>query len=296
MQTPKLNFILLFIFLCYSNLTSSQEAPKKISIADISVLTGYFDVYPRHFDIVKLEDLIEKSVLFNENHSRFDNTTSVGSQYFSTRSSQFVVGLDLSRFNSDKQWESMVRVGISYQNFRVNAWNSYNRTGGNYDTLFSNVNAGYIVRDTFRSLSLQYDMENNLLGFDIAWTLKKKFKTRWHLYSGIGLISAFTINSTSRAIFTDNITYRIRYGWEEYRQNQDYIFKSETMMGENIDNFFIYMPFGIEFQVGKDTREILKNLHICIETRPSLNLVQINGNKMISNVGFMNQIGLRFTL
>jgi hypothetical protein len=296
MQSSKLNFILLIVFVCYSNFTSSQEAPKKISISDISVFTGYFDAFSYYSNMINPEEIRKKSNLFHQHYPSFENTSNSGNHYFSTRLSHLMVGLDLPKFNSKRQWKSQIRVGISYQNFTLNAWNGYYSHQGIYDTLLSSNNSSFIIRDTIRNNYLQYELNNELLGLDIAWTARKKFKNRWHLYSGIGMNIATTISSNSRVLYSDHFIYIMRDEWDGHPRNHISNFSNESLSGESVNNLFLYIPAGIEFQLGKDTREILKNLNLCIEVRPSLNLSHLKGYQTTTNTGFMNQIGLRFSL
>lgn len=145
------------------------------------------------------------------------------------------------------------------------------------------------------SKNLNYQLVNSLLGIDVAWTFKKKFKNRWHLYSGMGVSALTTVSSHSQATYTDGFYYESQdESFFYYKSNSNQT--RETLEGEKVNNFSLYILFGIEFQLGKDKREILRHLHLCLEIRPSLHFHQIQGYQTVSIPGIMNQIGLRFSL
>lgn len=126
----------------------SQEDTKKISITDVSLLTGYFDAFSSYPNVFNSNDLRSKSSFFDQHYPQFNNLLVSKNFFHPARSTQMMVGLDLSKFNLDKKWKSQIRGGISFQNSRLDVWNSNYSSSGVYDTLFSNNSSDFIVRDT----------------------------------------------------------------------------------------------------------------------------------------------------
>lgn len=286
--------ITIFLISISSSL-QAQDSLKNFHFTDVYLFAGATDVFNFTLPTVDMEVLKNNSQLFTNNYKKF--TPSSRSFYYFHRNISILTGLDLPKFNENKKWQSQIRIGLSFTQSQTLLWNGSNENKGRYDTLFSNVSGEQFFRDTLRHEYLRYQLESQMLGLDASWILKKAFKKRWHLFGGVGAHYNTSINS--KASVNHNIVTRYDYYsdfnfWRnDFSPSQN---SSETFEAHRMNNFMAYLPLGVEFQLGKDKRELLKHINLVYEARPMFHYSSIDGIGSASNLGFFNQLGIRLSL
>jgi hypothetical protein len=185
------------------------------------------------------------------------------------------------------------RVGITHvSNLGVlSAFGSYSQSFP-YDTLTSSQTGEQTFIDSTNSKYYNMNHSNQQIRLDGAMIFRMFPEKRWSIHTGLGasIGMSYQSNTTISIWESSSISSEDYYG-DNYEENGE----RETFKNKNSLGASLYIPFGIDFGIGKK-REFWMPFHLYAETRPSLNINSINGIGTSFSPGISYAVGLRMKL
>ena len=183
------------------------------------------------------------------------------------------------------------RVGLTHSsnNGILSAHGSFYESAP-YDTLTSSQTGQQTFIDSSHTKSYDMNYSNQQIRLDGAMIFRMFPEKRWSLHTGLGASIGMSYSAKTS----------LRY-WESSSinsNNQGYYNETglnETFKNKNSLGASLYIPFGIDFGIGKK-REFWMPFHLYAETRPSLNINSINGIGAQFSPGMSSALGLRVKL
>jgi hypothetical protein len=209
---------------------------------------------------------------------------------------------------SDKERTSyranpLLRLGFSYSSGSYLSNNTFNEFRFPYDTLTSNQTGEQVYVDSVISRSSGANYRSDQIRFNGSLIFRTNPEARWSLYSGIGITAGVSLNATTDIYYTTNLGtetvnsndngYGNGYGYG-YENNSSSETISESYRNNTNFGFSAYVPFGIDFRLGKK-REFWKRLHLFYEIKPEISVVSIPELYTITSARLQQGVGIRVT-
>lgn len=173
--------------------------------------------------------------------------------------------------------------------------------GGSYtesfrvDTLTSSQSGEQFFVDSFSTHSYNANYSQEQLRIDASLLFRYRADKRWSFFGGIGANFGLCYNA-STTIHHRVSPYGDAFGYSFFNDiyfNDFGTHEAETFEHTGGFGLGVYVPLGIDFQVGKK-REFWKPLHLYMELRPGFNVNQIAGLGTTFSAGNFSNVGLRF--
>jgi len=183
----------------------------------------------------------------------------------------------------------LCRVGITHvmNAGALSAFGSYSQSFP-YDTLTSSQTGEQTFLDSTNSKYYNMNHSNQQIRLDGALIFRMFPEKRWSIHTGLGASIGMSYRSNTEIRYWESTS--ISSG--DYYQENGVI---ETFKNKNSLGASLYVPFGIDFGIGKK-REFWMPFHLYAETRPSLNINSINGIGANFSPGMSSALGLRVKL
>ena len=181
------------------------------------------------------------------------------------------------------------RVGITHVSNEgaLSAFGSYSQSFP-YDTLTSSQTGEQTFLDSTNSKYYNMNHSNQQIRLDGAMIFRMFPEKRWSIHTGLGASLGMSYQSNTEIRYWESTS--ISSG-DYYEENG----VSETFKNKNSLGASLYIPFGVDFGIGKK-REFWMPFHLYAETRPSLNINSINGVGTTFSPGMSSAVGLRMKL
>ena len=181
------------------------------------------------------------------------------------------------------------RVGIAHVSNEgaLSAFGSYSQSFP-YDTLTSSQTGEQTFLDSTNSKYYNMNHSNQQIRLDGAMIFRMFPEKRWSIHTGLGASLGMSYQSNTEIRYWESTS--ISSG-DYYEENG----VSETFKNKNSLGASLYIPFGVDFGIGKK-REFWMPFHLYAETRPSLNINSINGVGTTFSPGMSSAVGLRMKL
>jgi hypothetical protein len=283
----------------------AQEQPttkllKKLSFQDISIQRGHSkELFSTTTTLADFQKLAPQSVLLNNS---LNSQAYVDANYFS-QNSMFSVMAGF-KFNQTQQKRDnffpSLRLGVTYLPSTSLTGYLNQKQFLAYDTLTSSKTGQTVYQDSINSRYYQMTYFSNQLRFSGALLFSTNPKARWMLYSGIGLSAGFSLNAHTSISYSEYTDFQTRYPdsttsgysfYGNYVKNSD---KTETFKNKTNLGASLYIPFGIDFRIGKK-REFWQNTHFFYEAKLGVNITSIPSIGTFTNLNIQQGLGLRYT-
>lgn len=278
---------------CQSSTSPQPESSgKKIKITDASVMGGFVNQnIPVVGSLADFQKLNPQSELLKENMAGY----SEGRNYFgfgnnSSYGGVFGAVLGLS-FKEKPKSLTQLRCGISISGINLN--NSISKTQITpYDTLTSSQTGQTIYYDstTTSRYSMNYNAQQLHLDFSLIYRLYPA--ARWSMYGGVGLSAGASLMAYTDINYSENSTVGSGSTGDRYN---DGVYRSERVINKGIKEYVGYLPVGVDFRVGRK-KEFLKQIHLFMELRPFVSVMDTQELGTFSSTGVKNTFGLRVTI
>ena len=278
-------FLLTIIILC-STITYSQKdstQTKRISINEFYFFPANSigkSIFSTASDFQKLAP---NSLLLNKDFTNYSHNSSFKMHPVISPSLNLMVGF---KFRNLKH--SSLRVGFGYASGTSLSTNYINENSSIYDTvvstktgqksyLYSNYTDKYSMKNTYEQIRL-----------DVSYIFKAKLGERVSIYTGLGGTFGIIFNDLTEIQHSNTITY------DGSEQDVSTI-SSEAFKNKNSYSYSAYVPLGIDFIVCNKS-ELLKRVHLFIESRPTINFINISGLSTYTNASMQSGLGIKIKL
>jgi hypothetical protein len=159
-----------------------------------------------------------------------------------------------------------------------------------YDTLTSSQTGQQIFIDSSYNRSYDMNYSTQQLRLDGAIIFRMFPEKRWSLHTGLGASVGMSYRSTTTLQYS---AYSSVPGGNGYSYTGEE--SNETFTNKNSMAASLYVPFGIDFGLGKK-RAFWMPFHLYTEIRPTLNLNSIHELGTSFSTGMSSALGLRIKL
>lgn len=183
------------------------------------------------------------------------------------------------------------RVGLTHvSNYSILSAHGSFYESAPYDTLTSSQTGQQTFIDSSHTKSYDMNYSNQQIRLDGAMIFRMFPEKRWSLHTGLGASIGMSYRATTSLRYWESSSIDSNSG-SYYSETG----KSETFQNKNSLGASLYIPFGVDFCIGKK-REFWMPFHLYTETRPSLNINSINGIGTTFSPGMSSAVGLRVKL
>jgi len=185
------------------------------------------------------------------------------------------------------------RVGITHvSNYSILSAHGSFYESAPYDTLTSSQTGQQTFIDSSHTKSYNMNYSNQQIRLDGAMIFRMFPEKRWSLHTGLGASIGMSYRASTSLRYWESSSLNSYNGTGGYYSETG---KNETFENKNSLGASLYIPFGIDFCIGKK-REFWMPFHLYTETRPSLNINSINGIGTTFSPGMSSALGLRVKL
>jgi len=169
-----------------------------------------------------------------------------------------------------------------------------------YDTLYSGNSGVVSYIDSVREQRYEMNYRSNHFQLDLSAIWRSKGKSLLSVYAGLGVSAGLSIYSETTINYSDhrytNQYQTDNYDLREYRYNNNYWDKQESVMNTQNLAVQVFMPLGVALKMGKK-RELFRNLHLFTELRPGIGYYQIPElNAGFTRPFYQQFFGLRYQI
>lgn len=183
------------------------------------------------------------------------------------------------------------RVGITHvSNYSLLSAHGSFYESAPYDTLTSSQTGQQTFIDSSHSKSYDMNYSNQQIRLDGAVIFRMFPEKRWSLHTGLGASIGMSYHATTSLRYWESSSINGNNGGY-YNESG----KNETFQNKNSLGAALYIPFGVDFCIGKK-RDFWMPFHVYAESRPSLNINTITGIGTTFSPGMSSAVGLRVKL
>lgn len=260
---------------------AQEETPKAISITDVQLFSG-MNIYPvSSLSLNEMKAFAPNSTILAKDFTGFHsgNYNSV----YSNQSFSALLGV-----NFKNKPNRQLRVGLNYLS-KTNFIGSAGREDiYPYDTLTSSQTGQQYFLDSSYSKHVHMQQEMEQLSLDASFIFRTDAEARWSFYGGFGLMLGYSFNANT-SIYYSEWSSESSYS-SSYNSNNNSEF--EQFRNKNFLSTAIYLPFGIDFRIGKNN-EFWKRLHLFYEIRPMVSIATIPEWNTLTQFSFTQGVGIK---
>lgn len=272
-----------------------SHSKSRIQLSEIQVLFGPVREVGEYISHNEFKQLAPQSPIHNLDLSGYSSKSNGGRSLHGQLS--LLAGIKYTPQN--KKFNSVFRIGIMHSPRIEQTYELLKSQTVPFDTLSSGSSGRiiYINETNYERVYMGY--RANYVSADLSLTLQTETNRRFQFMAGLGFTIGMTLNAQTiigTSSFynynaTDNQGSTIM-GFS-YSSSKAPSMTSEYYKNKNHAVISAYIPLGFNIRIGQ-LNEVLSNLFLSYECRPSLVSYQTEINKRYFNLLFPNLFGLKY--
>jgi hypothetical protein len=286
MKFQKLPLCLGMLLACQLGFTqdSTSSSKKKLIVTDVFLQGGSFSENLTYSSVDDFRNLAPESRFLNQDLSNFNDQAS-GNVFIGNPSFSASIGLKFRDEKGDNYRSNpLLRVGVSYFSSNPVSSGIFRNESFVVDTLVSTTTGETVLVDSLVNEGYSMDYIADQLRLDVSILFRTNPEARWSLYGGVGIAAGISINARTEISY-----YSLQF--DEFSNGGAGSFENEQFNNQVSFGLFTYLPFGLDFRLGKN--EFWKRTHLFYEVSPGLNMTFIPELNTATNIAIRNGLGLR---
>jgi len=220
--------------------------------------------------------------------------------YASNSFMSVLLGIELANKKTKQiRTNPKLRLGFNYGSFSTLSGYLQQTERFVYDTLVSAQSGNIYFADSVITSSLIMYQNTQQLSMDVALIYRTNTDNRFAFYSGLGLGGGFSMNTNTYIRYHKRSTSEVNGSSDPDfiggNYSEESSLKTESFKSKNPSTFWVYVPIGIDFRIGKYS-ELLKHTYLFVETRPSITRANIPdfGANTAASIAFTTGVRYNF--
>lgn len=267
-------------------------------IVEVSLNFGGGTFRNSHFSYDELKRFYPES-------SILDQMSGAGVDYYDSEANGFSgVQLTMGVFSNHPRYLNARhltgwRFGISYQQFNLLNYSSYDEFSDRQDTLY-NQNGNVIgYMDSIFYYDRKLKLQSGIIALESAYLIRFNGFKRWSYFLGIGISGGMTVRNEMllrQDMYSGTKTYDLlngsEYSWSQKKDNS-YLSEIKQMSSDVAIGGFI--PFGLDFKFTRKQRGF-DFMHLFIEGRSGIHFIKMKGLRTSVGTTMLLSLGIRTIL